>query len=62
VLFDDLEAAEKIEVYDKGIALSNGDRLEDLASAPGELSHRRHVVPKVDSTEAVQVAARHSVD
>jgi predicted dehydrogenase len=62
IVYDDLDAAEKIKVYDKGLKLTPG-------VAP-ELVHNMLVgyrtgdmwCPKIDMSEALQTEARHFVD
>jgi predicted dehydrogenase len=62
VVYDDLEIAEKVKVYDKGVKLSNG-------AAP-ELIHKLLVgyrtgdmwCPQIDVSEALQTETRHFVD
>jgi predicted dehydrogenase len=59
LVWNDLEPDEKIRVYDKGVALSNGEGVYDLL-----VSYRSGDVwsPKVDGTEALKRELEHFVD
>ena len=59
VLWNDLEADEKVKVYDKGIEISNGEGVYDLL-----VSYRSGDMwsPKVDQTEALKLEAKYFVE
>jgi len=63
IVYDDLEPSEKVKVYDRGIALSNGE------AGPGGfydlmVNYRTGDMwsPKVSMTEALSVEARHFIE
>ena len=60
VVFDDLDASEKVKVYDKGVTFDDG---------PGEAYERRvgyragdMWAPRLDNVEALAVEAQHFID
>jgi predicted dehydrogenase len=59
VVWNDLEADEKIRVYDKGVDITNGQGVYDLL-----VSYRSGDMwaPKVDQTEALKLEAKYFVD
>jgi predicted dehydrogenase len=59
VVWNDLEADEKVRVYDKGVDITNGQDVRDLL-----VSYRSGDiwVPKVDQTEALKLEATYFVD
>lgn len=59
VVWNDLEADEKIKVYDKGVQMSNGEGVYDLL-----VSYRSGDMwaPKVDQTEALRVELAYFID
>lgn len=59
LVWNDLEADEKIKVYDKGVQITNGQSVYDLL-----VSYRSGDVwsPKVEQTEALKVELDHFVD
>jgi predicted dehydrogenase len=59
VVWNDLEADEKIKVYDKGVQMSNGHEIYDLL-----VSYRSGDMwaPKVDQTEALKAELKDFVD
>lgn len=59
VVWNDLEADEKVKVYDKGVALAHGEGVYDLL-----VSYRSGDMysPKVDQTEALKVEAKYFHD
>ena len=59
LVWDDLEADEKIKVYDKGVQIKNGQGLYDLL-----VSYRSGDVwaPKVEQTEALKVELEYFLD
>lgn len=60
VVFDDLEASEKVKVYDKGIVLGDPDQVgfePRVGYRTGDMW-----APRLDVTEALQVEAEHFVD
>jgi predicted dehydrogenase len=59
VVWNDLEADEKVKVYDKGVELSNGQGVYDLL-----VSYRSGDMwsPKVDQTEALKLEAKYFVE
>jgi predicted dehydrogenase len=59
LLWNDLEADEKIKVYDKGVAVANGQSVYELL-----VSYRSGDMwaPKVEQTEALGLELRHFVD
>jgi len=56
VVWNDLEADEKIKVYDKGVEISNGQGVYDLL-----VSYRSGDMwsPKVDQTEALKLETKY---
>jgi len=58
VVWNDLEADEKIRVYDKGVEITNGQGVYDLL-----VSYRSGDMwaPKVDQTEALKVEAKYFI-
>jgi len=59
VVYDDLEASEKVRVYDKGITLQDA---EDGASVYKMVAYRRTgdmIAPRLNMTEALEVEAEH---
>lgn len=62
IVFDDLEATEKIKIYDKGITLSNGTTPEQLHKVLVGYRTGDMWCPKIDSAEALQVASNYFVD
>ena len=59
VVWNDLEADEKVKVYDKGVELKNGDGVHELL-----VSYRSGDMwaPKVEQTEALASEARYFVE
>jgi predicted dehydrogenase len=59
VVWNDLEADEKVKVYDKGVEVAHGEGVYDLL-----VSYRTGDMwaPKVDQTEALKVEAKYFVD
>ncbi|MFW2335392.1 Gfo/Idh/MocA family protein [Ilumatobacter sp.] len=60
VVFDDLEASEKVKVYDKGIVLGDPDQIgfePRVGYRTGDMW-----APRLDVTEALRVEAEHFVD
>lgn len=59
VVWNDLEADEKVKVYDKGVQITNGRGVYDLL-----VSYRSGDVwaPKVEQTEALKVELEHFID
>ena len=59
LVWNDLEADEKIKVYDKGVDITNGQGVYDLL-----VSYRSGDMwaPKVDQTEALKLEARYFVE
>ena len=59
VVWNDLEADEKLKVYDKGVQFGNGQNVEQLL-----VSYRSGDMwaPKLDSTEALAVECQYFVD
>ncbi len=60
VVFDDLEASEKVKVYDKGIVLGDPDEIgfePRVGYRTGDMW-----APRLDVTEALRVEAEHFVD
>ena len=59
LVWNDLEADEKIKIYDKGVQITNGDNVYDL-----RVSYRSGDVwaPKCEQTEALTVELEHFVD
>jgi predicted dehydrogenase len=59
VVWNDLEADEKVKVYDKGVEINNGQGVYDLL-----VSYRSGDMwaPKVDQTEALKVEAKYFVE
>ena len=59
VVWNDLEADEKVKVYDKGVEITNGQGFYDLL-----VSYRSGDMwaPKVDQTEALKVEAKYFVE
>lgn len=59
VVWNDLEADEKVKVYDKGVEIGNGQGVYDLL-----VSYRSGDMwaPKVDQTEALKVETKYFVD
>ena len=60
VVFDDLEAAEKVKIYDSGITINNG--AEKIYEAIVGYRMGDVCLPKLDHTEALYVEALHFVD
>ena len=60
IVFDDLEASEKVKVYDKGITLGDPDEL----GIQSRIGYRTGDMwaPQLDVTEALRVEATHFVD
>jgi predicted dehydrogenase len=59
IVYDDLEASEKVRVYDKGITLKDA---EDGASIYKMVAYRRTgdmIAPRLNMTEALEVEAEH---
>jgi predicted dehydrogenase len=56
VVWNDLEADEKVKVYDKGVEISNGQGVYDLL-----VSYRTGDMwaPKIDQTEALKLEAKY---
>lgn len=61
VVFDDLDPAEKVKIYDKGITLGGRDK---KAFYKNIIQYRigDMYAPKIDNTEALKVAVDHLVD
>jgi len=59
VVWNDLEADEKVKVYDRGVSISNGESVHDLL-----VSYRSGDMwsPKVDQAEALSTEAKHFVE
>jgi len=59
VVWNDMEADEKVKIYDKGIEITNGQGVYDLL-----VSYRSGDMwaPKVDQTEALKLEAKYFVD
>ncbi len=59
LVWNDLEADEKIKVYDKGVEIQNGQRIYDLL-----VSYRSGDIwtPKVEQTEALKVELEYFID
>src|SRR3989442_6137170 len=59
VVWNDLEADEKIKIYDKGVNITNGQSVHDLL-----VSYRSGDMwaPKVDQVEALSAEAKHFVN
>ena len=59
VVWNDLEADEKVKIYDKGVDIKNGQGVYDLL-----VSYRSGDMwaPKVDQTEALKTEARYFID
>ena len=59
VVWNDLEADEKVKIYDKGVEINNGQGVYDLL-----VSYRSGDMwaPKVDQTEALKLEAKYFVD
>jgi predicted dehydrogenase len=59
IVWNDLEADEKVRVYDKGVDIKNGDTVRDLL-----VSYRSGDMwaPKVEQTEALAAEARYFVE
>ena len=59
LVWNDLEADEKIKVYDRGVQITNGEGLYELL-----VSYRSGDVwaPKVDQTEALKVELEYFID
>ncbi len=59
VVWNDVEADEKVKVYDKGVKITNGQSVYDLL-----VSYRSGDMwsPKVDATEALAAEARYFID
>jgi predicted dehydrogenase len=59
VVWNDLEADEKVKVYDRGVTISNGQSVHDLL-----VSYRSGDMwsPKVDPAEALSAEAKHFVE
>ena len=59
VVWNDLEADEKVKVYDKGVEITNGQGVYDLL-----VSYRSGDMwaPKVEQTEALQLEANYFVE
>jgi predicted dehydrogenase len=60
IVYDDVEASEKVKIYDRGITVTNSpeDTYEILVSYRTGDMHS----PKLDATEALAVEARHFAD
>jgi predicted dehydrogenase len=59
VVWNDLEADEKVKVYDKGVSITNGDGVYNLL-----VSYRSGDMwaPKLDQSEALQLEAKYFID
>lgn len=59
VVWNDLEADEKVKVYDKGVSITNGEGVYSLL-----VSYRSGDMwsPKLDQSEALQMEARYFID
>ena len=59
LVWNDLEADEKIKIYDKGVSITNGQGVYDLL-----VSYRSGDVwaPKVEQTEALLAEAKHFIE
>jgi predicted dehydrogenase len=59
LVWNDLEADEKIKIYDKGVDIKNGESVYDLLVSyrSGDIS-----APKVEQTEALKVELQYFVD
>ena len=59
LVWNDLEADEKIKVYDKGVEIKNGQNVYDLL-----VSYRSGDMwaPKIEQTEALAAEARYFID
>jgi predicted dehydrogenase len=60
IVYDDLEPAEKIKVYNKGITLSNGR--ENMYKALVGYRTGDMWAPQLDDTEAIRVEANHFIE
>lgn len=60
IVYDDLEAIEKIKLYDKGVKINNNP--EDIHKMLVSYRTGDMWSPKVDETEALTIEARHFVD
>jgi predicted dehydrogenase len=61
VVYDDLEASEKIKVYDKGITVTNGNNRDALYNTLVGYRTGDMWCPKLDATEALQRETEHFV-
>jgi predicted dehydrogenase len=59
LVWNDLEADEKVKVYDKGVDIKSGDNVYDLL-----VSYRSGDMwaPKIEQAEALRVEARYFID
>ena len=63
IVYDDLEPSEKVKIYDKGITLTNGNNGNNgrhqllVGYRTGDMN-----APQLETTEALQVEARHFVE
>ena len=65
IVYDDINSDARIQIYDKGITKKANVSLEEFNSyGQFQLIHRAGdvLIPKVDTTEALQVEAEHFVD
>jgi len=60
ILYDDIEASEKIKVYDKGIDVKNGP--ESLYKALFSYRSGDMYAPQIDISEALRIEASHFAD
>ncbi len=58
LVWNDLEADEKVKIYDKGVEINNRRR---RLRAAGQLSLRRHVGPQVEQIEALKLETQYFV-
>jgi predicted dehydrogenase len=59
LVWNDLDADEKIKIYDKGVEMTNGNRVHELL-----VSYRSGDMysPKIEHTEALAAEAKYFVD
>ncbi len=61
LVFDDLEASEKIKVYDKGVSIQNGD-VDGIYKTLVQYRTGDMWAPQIDQTEALKYECRHFID
>ena len=59
IMYDDMEITEKIKIYDKGIDISDPERIHD-----SKINYRLGDMwaPKLETTEALRLVAKEFVD